>query len=79
MHFDAGDGLTDELAAQIHGELDGTLEDDARERAAVRPRDGEHVEVVFHDEGEDGDDVVVALSRAEARELAAALLVAADR
>lgn len=78
MSFDAADGLTDELAAQIAAELDEGPADDTRACAAVRPSDAEQVELVLYDEDEGQPDVVVALSHAQAGALAAALLDAAS-
>ena len=78
MSSDPADGLTDELAAQIHSELDLTPEDDQRELVAARPGEQGRVELVLY--GEDGEppDVIAALTPDEARGLAAALTALAD-
>lgn len=78
MHFDpADDGLTDELAAEIRRELEQGPADGARASAAVRRGAGEHLELVLYDEDGEEPDVVVALTRDEARALAAELVALA--
>lgn len=67
MPLDPADGLTDELADQISTELDMEPEDDTRALAAVRPGDGEHVELVLYDEDGEQPGVAVELTRPHPR------------
>ncbi len=78
MHVDpADDGLTPELAAQIHSELELGPEDETRALAAARREEEGRVELVLYDEGGEQPDVVVTLGRDEALALAAALVALA--
>ena len=78
MHFDpVDDGLTDELAEEIRLELEQGPSDDTRTLVAVRRGDQEHLELVLYDEDGEEPDVVVALTRDEARALAAELVALA--
>lgn len=76
MHPDPADGLTDELAAQIGAELELAPDDETPASVLVRPGEAAGVEIVLGDE--ERGDVVVALSPQQARELALALLAAAE-
>jgi len=74
MHFGSDDdGLTDELAEEIRRELELGPEDDTRALAAVRAGQEDLLELVLYDEDSGEPDVVVALTREQARELAEAL------
>ncbi len=78
MHFGSDDdGLTDELAEEIRRELELGPVDDTRALAAVRAGDEDLLEVVLYDEDSGEPDVVVALTREQARALAKALVARA--
>ena len=73
----ADDGLTPELAAQIHSELELGPEDETRALAAARPEEEGRVELVLYDEEGEQPDVVVTLGRDEALALAGTLVALA--
>ncbi len=78
MHFGSDDdGLTDELTEKIRRELELGPADDTRALAAVRAGDEDLLEVVLYDEDSGEPDVVVALTREQARALAEALVARA--
>jgi len=78
MYFHPADeSLTDELAEEIRLELERGPEDETRATAAVRPVDEGRLELVLSDEDGEEPDVVVALTRDEARALAATLVALA--
>ena len=70
------DGLTDELAAAIHAELEGQDDEERRPHVTLRPApDGSGVELVLCGDGDDAPPpVVTTLSAEDALALAAGLV-----